>query len=327
MELIKGKMKYQFLLGFGILFLLSLPSCSPTKVLIVDGQNNHNIWPKSTLMMRQYLEETGEFEVDIVRSKYTWRAEKNKEYLSMAGVPEMENMEEPKTDPSFQPNFEEYDVVISNFGWKAAEWPTITKQQFEKFVSGGGGFVSVHAADNSFPNWPAYNKMIGLGGWGDRTEADGPYVYYSNQGDLVIDTNTGKAGKHGKKHEFPIKIREDNHPITKDMPAHWLTTSDECYAMLRGPAEDMTILATGKDQSENAPTDRHEPVLMVINYGKGRVFHSTLGHDDKSMSGVGFIVSFVRGVEWAATGNVTHQIPEDFPTLDNATSRKFELKK
>ena len=168
--------------------------------------------------------------------------------------------------------------------------------------------------------------MIGLGGWGGRTETDGPYVYYSNEGELVRDTSTGKAGNHGKRHEFPITIRVKDHPITKGMPDVWLTTADECYAMLRGPAENMTVLATGKDLSDKAPTNRHEPVFMVVDYGKGRIFHSTLGHDTKSIEGVGFMVSFLRGVEWAATGKVTQGIPTDYPTAEKATHRKFEVK-
>lgn len=317
---------YTFGFCLTVVILILLSSCSTTKVLIVDGQNNHDIWPKSTIMMRQYLEETDKFKVDIIRSKYTWKANKNKDYLSLAGVPEMEDLEQAKQDPSFNPNFKQYDVVISNFGWNAADWPAATQQEFEKYVEDGGGFVSIHAADNSFPNWPAYNKMIGLGGWGDRNESDGPYVYYSNEGKLVRDNASGKAGSHGPKHEFPIMIREKNHPITKGMPQEWLTTQDECYSMLRGPAENMTILATGKDISGKAPTDRHEPALMTIDYGKGRIFHSTLGHDQRSMEGVGFIVSFLRGVEWAATGKVTQEIPLDFPTVEKATSRSFELK-
>jgi len=186
--------------------------------------------------------------------------------------------------------------------------------------------VAREETDNSFPNWPAYNKLIGLGGWGDRNEKYGPYVYYNNEGKLIRDNAKGKAGSHGPQHEFPITVRQTDHPITKGMPEVWMTTQDECYAMLRGPAENMTVLATGKDQSEKAPTDRHEPVLMVIDYGKGRIFHTTLGHADYSIEGVGFIVSFLRGVEWAATGKVTQAIPQDFPTADKAISRKFKLK-
>jgi len=312
-------------IGIICILLLSFSAEAKLKVLIVDGQNNHEVWPKSTIMMKQYLEETGLFEVDICRTKFTWKGEREKAYLPLAGVGETQDLKEPKADPDFFPAFKKYDVVVSNFGWKAADWPEETQKALEKFMKKGGGFVSVHAADNSFPDWHEYNKMIGLGGWGDRNEKNGPYVYYTNEGVLVRDTTPGSAGAHGPQHLVPITVRVANHPITKGMPEVWMTTKDECYAKLRGPGENMTILATGKDMSGKAPTDRHEPMLIVLDYGKGRVFHTTLGHDDYSCEGVGFIVSFIRGVEWAATGKVTTAIPDDFPTSENPTSRKFVL--
>lgn len=309
------------------ILLCSIAANAQLKALIIDGQNNHEVWPKSTIMMKQYLEETGLFEVDINRSKYTWKAEREKKYLAMAGVEKTENLESPKTDPDFAPNFIKYDVVISNFGWKAADWSEKTQKAFEKYVKSGGGFVSVHAADNSFPTWEAYNKMIGLGGWGGRNEKDGPYVYYTNEGELVKDNSKGKGGTHGPESEITITVRVPDHPITKDMPKEWLTGMDECYAKLRGPAENITVLATGKDNSGKAPTDRHEPALMVLEYGKGRIFHTTLGHEAYSFENVGFIISLIRGTEWAATGKVSQDIPDDFPTASEAKSRKFELKK
>jgi len=169
--------------------------------------------------------------------------------------------------------------------------------------------------------------MIGLGGWGGRNEKDGPYVYYTNEGKLVRNPEKGGCGSHGPQHEFPVTIRVKDHPITRGMPAVWMTTTDECYAKLRGPANNMTILATGKDHSDKPPTDRHEPVLMTVTYGQGRIFHSTLGHSTVSIEGVGFIESFLRGVEWAATGKVTREIPADFPSQEVATKREFLLKR
>lgn len=296
------------------------------KVLIVDGQNNHTAWPKTTIMMKQYLEDTGLFEVTINRFRYVWKAEAEQEFLSLVDQ-EVEMVKKPVADPDFCPKFGKYDVVVSNFGWKATPWSDKAQKAFEKFVKKGGGFVSVHAANNSYPKWLEYNKMIGLGGWGNRTEKDGPYVYYNNNGELIKDATPGKAGSHGSRHEFPITIREPNHPITKGMPSQWLTTADECYAKLRGPAENMTILATGKDQSKKAPTDRHEPIFIVTEYGKGKVFNTILGHDDVSVQSVGFITSFTRGVEWVATGKVTQEIPSDFPTKEKSSSRTFVLKK
>ncbi len=311
----------------GIIFLLSstISGQEKLKVLIVDGQNNHEVWPKSTIMMKQYLEETDLFQVDIRRTKYVWKAEREKDFLPLAKTGNVEVVEQPMVDETFGPEFKNYDVVISNFGWRAAAWPKETQEAFEAYIINGGGFISVHAADNSFPEWESYNQMIGLGGWGDRDEKDGPYVYYSNAGKMVVDSTAGEAGAHGERHRFPVEVRDTEHPITKGMPKVWLTGIDECYAKLRGPAERMTILATGKDQSKKAPTNRHEPVLMVIDYGKGRIFHTTLGHDTDSFENVGFIVSFSRGVEWAATGDVTQEIPPDFPTVNEPNGRPFQL--
>ena len=313
-----------------ILFILLLTSAvgyAQLRVLIVDGQNTHLVWPKSTVMLKQYLEDTGLFTVDVARTAYTWKGETEADYLPLAGAGPTEDLPEPRTDPDFSPPFENYDVVVSNFGWKTAPWPAATRRRFEDFVRGGGGFVSVHAANNAFPDWPAYNAMIGLGGWGERDERSGPYVYYGADGALVRDTTAGPAGAHGDEHEFAITVRAPDHPVTRGMPATWLTTTDECYAMLRGPAENLTVLATGKDRSATAPTDRHEPLLMAVTYGTGRIFHLALGHGARSQEGVGFITSFLRGTEWAATGEVTQEIPQDFPTAERATFRPFSPKR
>ena len=56
------------------------------------------------------------------------------------------------------------------------------------------------------------------------------------------------------------------------------------------------------------------PCCSRSTYGKGRVFHTTLGHDINALSCVGFIVTFQRGTEWAATGKVTQKVPTVFPT-------------
>ncbi len=65
-------------------------------------------------------------------------------------------------------------------------------------------------------------------------------------------------------------------------------------------------------------------MLLAIDYGKGRVFHTAMGHTDYSIECVGFIVTLCRGVEWAATGKVTQNIPNNFPDAEATRSRKFE---
>ncbi len=203
------------------------------KVLIIDGQNNHVVWPKSTIMMKQYLEETNKFKVDVARTQFLNRSEVFKKWLPFANVPQgIEG--EPKRDSSFNPDFSKYDVVISNFGWQAASWPKKTKAKFENYIKNGGGFVTVHAANNSFPKWKAYNNIIGVGGWGGRNEKDGPYVYVDKNNNIIRDNTSGLAGKHGKKEAFQVAILNTDHPITKGLPPVWMHATDECYALLRG---------------------------------------------------------------------------------------------
>lgn len=321
-------LKSIFVPSLAFIATLLLSSCSenskPLKALIIDGQNNHTIWPKSTVMMKHYLEETGLFEVDVARTQYTWKGEEHLANYPIPGLPQTEALDEPKPDPTFKPDFSQYDVVISNFGWKAADWPQETKNAFEKYVREGGGFVPVHAANNSFGDWDEYNKMIAIGGWGGRNVASGNYLYYDVMQKLVKDPSDGKSGSHGPQHSFAVTVREKNHPITRGLPEKWLHTKDELYDRLRGPTENVTVLATAYSDAEQKGTDRHEPMMLTIDYGEGRVFHTAMGHTDYSIECVGFITTFCRGVEWAATGEVTQPIPSDFPSADATSSRKFE---
>lgn len=268
------------------------------KALIVEGQNNHGVWPKTTKMMKKYLEETKLFTVDVATT-----AAKG-------------------SDENFKPDFSKYNVVVSNYN--GADWPKATQEAFVEYMKSGGGLVIVHAADNSFPKWAEYNEMIGLGGWGGRSEASGPYVYLSEKGELVRNTDKGSGGHHGSQHDFTVIVRDAEHPITKGMPREWLHVKDELYDKLRGPGANMKILATAYADPKVGGSGRHEPMIFTVDYGKGRVFHTPMGHGDYSQECVGFITTLVRGTEWAATGKVTLPIPEDFPKADKLSQRKFE---
>jgi len=270
------------------------------KALIVDGQNNHGNWPQTTEMMKAYLEQTGMFTVDVART-----------------APQGQ-------DPSFAPKFSAYSVVVSNYN--GADWPESTQQSFIDYVSHGGGFVVIHAANNAFGNWKKYNEMIGLGGWGGRNEKSGPYVYLAEDGKEIRNTDAGPGGHHGSQHAFQVITRDHEHPIMKGVPKVWMHAQDELYDFLRGPGENMKILATAFADPKTGGSGRHEPMVMVLNYGQGRVFHTPMGHGNVSQECSGFITLFQRGTEWAATGKVTLEVPQDFPGVDAPVTRKFEKK-
>jgi len=286
------------MLRFSVLLLLiaaGLLPGQPIRALIIDGQNNHD-WKSTTPVLKRQLEETGRFAVDVVTTP-----------------PKGSDMS------GFQPDFSKYGVIVSNYN--GDPWPAEVNAAFEKFVRQGGGFVSYHAADNAFPEWRQFNEMIGIGGWGDRTQKSGPYARW-REGQLVIENKPGPGGHHGKRHEFVVTTRNPSHPIMKGLPAAWMHAEDELYDSLRGPAKNMIVLATAYSDPSTNGTGENEPMLIAIPYGKGRVFHTTLGHDVTALRCVGFAATFQRGTEWAATGKVTLKVPANFPSADRVSTRQ-----
>jgi type 1 glutamine amidotransferase len=146
---------------------------------------------------------------------------------------------------------------------------------------------------------------------------------------MVLDTTTPGNAMHPPKHDFLVVSRAPEHPIMAGLPGQWLHASDEVYSQLRGPAKNLQVLATALSDKAKGGTGEDEPMFMTIRYGKGRVFHNTLGHVGPadaapvpSLSSVDFIVSIQRGTEWAATGRVTQMAPADFPTAARISLRK-----
>jgi HEAT repeat protein/type 1 glutamine amidotransferase len=274
---------------------------APLKAIIVTGQSAEwHPWRVSSPILKRYLEETGLFAVDVARTPVKGG-----------------NME------TFNPNFSDYDVVVMDY--EGDYWSKSTQAAFLEYIKSGGGVVFYHAANNNFPKWKEFNVIAGLGGWGGRDEKSGPMVRFRD-GKFVLDTTPGEAGDHGPAHAYQVINRARNHPITKGLPEKWMHARDELYSNLRGPAKNLTVLATAYADPEKGGTGEHEPILFTISYGKGRAFNTALGHANElplaAIECVGFITTFQRGAEWAATGEVTQPVPADFPTATEINRRK-----
>jgi hypothetical protein len=266
--------------------------------MLLTGQSSiYHDWQKSSRIIEGILDDAERFDLDVVTTP-------------PAG--------EPMDD--FSPAWSDYEVVVMDYDGDA--WPATTRQSFVDYVAGGGGLVLVHAADNAFPDWPEFQEMAGVGGWRGRDESAGPMLRWRD-GHAVVETGSGTA-QHPPPHDFRVETRAPDHPVMRGLPTLWMQAHDELYSQLRGPARNVAILATARaETSLPNGTGEHEPILMAIRYGNGRVFHTTLGHvgprDElpvATMGSVGFIVTLQRGTEWAASGHVTQAVPADFPGPD-----------
>ena len=271
------------------------------RTLIVTGQHHHQ-WKVSHVALKQILENSGLFAVEVAISP--------KEGSNMS---------------NFKRDFAAYQLVVLDYC--GDRWPEETEKSFLDFADNGGGVVVYHAANNAFRDWKAYNQITGFGGWEGRDETDGPYIYMKND-QLIYDKSPGSGGSHGARHEFVLHCGNPEHPITKGLPAAWLHAQDELYDRLRGPGIVDEVLFWAYSDPETRGSGRDEIAMLTVNYGKARIYHTTLGHvgstltDNTAMQCTGFQVTLLRGAEWAATGQVTQPVPDDFPTATTGSLRK-----
>lgn len=272
------------------------------RLVILDGQNNHD-WRATTPILREALEASGRFDVDVS----TWLSPKDKKGLppGWKAVP-------------FPPDLERYQVVLSNYN--GAPWPEAFRKALEdRGRSGRLGLVVFHAANNAFKDWEQFNRMIGMG-W--RNNQFGDRLYFDQDGKAVREPRgKGKGAGETSTHPFPVTIRDRRHPITRDLPAEWMHTADQLVHGLRGPIEEVHVLATAYSDPKKRGTGEHEPMLWTVRYGKGRVCHTPMGHNTTSVRCVGFLTCLLRGAEWAASGETTLPVPKDFPTAKETSSR------
>ena len=261
----------------GLAAQTTLPLFRPgaIRALILSGRNNHD-WRTTTPELRRILLETGRFDVRVI--------------------------EEPMGITS--DTLAAYQVVILDYN--GPRWGAAAERALENFVRSGGGLVPVHAASYAFvglpvlgdnhvrtsivePPWPEYAEMIG--------------------GHFSLDPpRTG----HGQRHTFRVRIVDREHPATRGLPESFLT-NDELYHNMRMKPQ-AKVLAVAFDDPKYGGTGKDEPILWTVQYGKGRVFHTVLGHDVAAMQEPGFRLSFARGAEWAARGEVAPESASPAPS-------------
>lgn len=178
----------------------------------------------------------------------------------------------------------ELDVIVLNYN--GPRWGEAAEKGFLAAVEAGCGVTILHAADNAFEGWQEYEKLCGL----------------------LWRKGTG----HGAYHPFAVNVVDPHHPITNGM-ADFVMHPDELYhRLVPGEGAEYRVLMSAYSDPATGGTGRFEPMATAATYGKGRIFHTPLGH-----TWTGAIPTratwfdpqlrclVARGTEWAATGTVT----------------------
>ena len=264
-----------YFISLMILMLFSLRSnlnasnSNNINVLILSGKNNHK-WQVTTPAIQNILEGSGRFNVTV---------KNNPEDLN----------------PS---ELEQYDVILSN--WNT--WPDVTGERwnpdlekaFLDFISGGKGFVNIHAGSSTLQDWPEFQQIAG-GTWG-------------------LDV-TG----HGPIHTFKVSIDDKNHPVMRGLKDFYI--KDELWNNTNFHP-DIHVVCSAYSTPAKKGTDKNEPVVVTTEYGKGRGFYTVLGHNKASMQNSAWKTILLRGTEWAATGKVTIPALEPWPVNSEIAERQ-----
>ncbi|MAE75257.1 MAG: hypothetical protein CMJ85_00065 [Planctomycetes bacterium] len=174
-----------------------------------------------------------------------------------------------------------FDVFLLDYNGK--RWGERAESNFMKAVRGGTGVSVIHAADNAFGGWVEYEAMVG-------------HLWRKGTG-------------HGRFHPFDVEITDRDHPVTAGMNDLVMHPDELYHRLLHMHEAEFRLLGHAMSTKKSGGTGKYEPMIIVKDHGKGRVFHTPLGHVWRGAVKAAhldpqFRQLVARGTEWAATGSV-----------------------
>lgn len=169
-------------------------------------------------------------------------------------------------------------VVMDNTTGTLFDDPAL-KQSLLDFVKGGRGFVGIHAANDSFYDWPEYGEMIG--------------AYFDGHPWGAGDTVT-------------LRIEEPAHPVCEAFLGQPFRVKEEIY-QFKAPysRENLRVLisldpaTTDMTKQGMKREDGDYAVAWVRSYGAGRVFYTSLGHNEVLFADPTVLKHYLAGIQFA----------------------------
>jgi type 1 glutamine amidotransferase len=259
----------------------------PKKVLVITCTEG---FPHSSVVIAEKIltkigEDSKSFIVaDVVRSGPRPKGEEEQKAW-------VEKMRSELADKMSATAIKKYDAII--FANTTGNLPLPDKQAFLDYIKSGKGFIGMHSASDTFH--------------GQGATVD-PY----------IEMLGGEFKGHDRQVGVECLVQDMNHPATqlngsknpKDKDQSFCIEREEIYQFKNyDPKNVHELLILDKH-----PTDKTKPGHFAVswckNYGNGKVFYTSLGHNEAVWENKIYQRHILGGIQWAlglAPGDATPQ--------------------
>ncbi len=237
-----------------VVMLATALQAEPKKLLVVTTTTGfrHSSIPTAERILEELGKTSGEFTVDFVHQppdkprdlrrdatddqKAEYKAAEAKWEESLKAALQ-------KLSPESLKN---YDGVL--FASTTGMLPIPDQQGLLDWIKAGHAFIGIHAASDTFHNWPGYIDMLG-----------------------------GEFAHHGAQVSVDCLNQDTDNPATAMLPKTWTISQEEIYQFKNyDPAKVHDLLILDKHPETGAAG--HYAVSWCKPYGAGRVFYTSLGH-------------------------------------------------
>jgi len=235
--------------------LTSLRAAEPLKkvlVLTTTTGFRHSSIPTAEKILAQLAEQSGAFTVDFVRQPdgKPGGLKKDATDQEKADFKAAEDQWQEKLKQALQKlapeSLKNYDGVI--FANTTGDLPIPDKEGFLEWIKNGGAFIGIHSCGDTFHGWPGFIDMLGA-----------------------------EFQTHGAQVGVECMNMDPTHPATQKLGRSWVISQEEMYCFKNYDATKVHDLLS-LDKHPNDKTPGHYPVAWCKDYGKGRMFYTSLGH-------------------------------------------------
>ncbi|AQG78859.1 PVC-type heme-binding CxxCH protein [Spirosoma montaniterrae] len=170
-------------------------------------------------------------------------------------------------------NLNQYDGLLIYANWDSIPKPQ--ERALLDYVASGHGLIPVHCASYCFRNSAEYvDKVVG-----------------------------GQFWRH-KMDTIQTRFTQPNSPITAGLPSFKAYDETYLHSHLQPDNNVLAVRDIKADQASDKPGVAEEPYTWTRTYGKGRIFYTAYGHDERTWSQPGFHALLERGILWAVGDEV-----------------------